>query len=44
VIGKGIDTWTAIDMDGQCRPAGATDIGADEYGRMVAVYLPLVSK
>jgi hypothetical protein len=29
-IDKGVDTWIAIDMDNQSRPAGETDLGADE--------------
>jgi hypothetical protein len=44
VIDKGIDTWIATDMDGQSRPAGETDIGADEYGQLIMVYLPLLSR
>jgi hypothetical protein len=41
-IDKGIDTWVTHDMDNQHRPAGESDIGADEYGQMLFVYLPLV--
>ena len=44
VIDKGIDTWTSTDMDGQSRPSGETDIGADEYGQSMMVYLPLLLK
>jgi parallel beta-helix repeat protein len=44
VIDKGIDTWISIDMDGQPRPAGDTDIGADEYAQTVMVFLPLTLK
>ena len=43
-IDKGIDTWTASDMDGQPRPQDNADIGADEYWEMLSVYLPLVVK
>jgi len=42
VIDKGIDTWVTNDMDGQSRPAGETDIGADEYGQLSLIYLPLL--
>lgn len=41
-IDKGVDTWISIDMDGRVRPAGETDIGADEYGREFVVSLPMV--
>lgn len=41
VIDKGVDTWISTDMDGQPRSEGETDIGADEYGQMLVVYLPL---
>jgi hypothetical protein len=41
VIDKGIDTWAITDMDNQSRPAGETDIGADEFGQIIIV-LPLV--
>ncbi len=44
VIDKGIDAWISVDMDGQPRPAGETDIGADEYGQTVMVFLPLTLK
>jgi parallel beta-helix repeat protein len=44
VIDKGIDTWASTDMDGQPRPQGATDIGADEYLDLVYVFLPAVLK
>ncbi|MCA9939125.1 MAG: right-handed parallel beta-helix repeat-containing protein [Anaerolineales bacterium] len=44
VIDKGIDTWSAVDMDGQIRHAGETDLGADEYGQLVPVYLPAMWK
>ena len=40
VIDKGIDTWISTDMDGQSRPSGETDIGADEYGEYSMIYLP----
>jgi len=42
VIDKGVDTWITVDMDGLPRPTGATDIGADEWGELEKVYLPLV--
>jgi hypothetical protein len=42
VIDKGIDTWVTNDMDNQSRTAGQTDIGADEYGQMLFVYLSIV--
>ena len=42
VIDKGIDTWISVDMDGQSRSAGETDIGADEYGQNMLLFLPLV--
>ncbi len=44
VIDKGIDTWTSIDMDGQARPSGESDLGADEYGQFIPVYLPMLSR
>jgi parallel beta-helix repeat protein len=42
VIDKGVDTWVSVDMDGQGRPLGKTDIGADEYAQEFTVYLPMV--
>jgi parallel beta-helix repeat protein len=44
VIDKGIDTWITTDMDAQSRSQGETDIGADEYGQLIMLYLPLVSR
>jgi parallel beta-helix repeat protein len=44
VRNKGADTWTSIDMDGQTRPKGATDIGADEFLAERTVYLPFVTR
>ena len=41
-IDKGVDTWISVDMDGQSRPSGETDIGADEYRVELLVYMPLV--
>ena len=43
-IDNGVDTWISVDMDGQVRPAGETDIGADEYGQVFTVYLPMATK
>jgi parallel beta-helix repeat protein len=43
-IDKGVDTWISVDMDGQARPSGETDIGADEYGQEFTIYLPAVMK
>lgn len=43
-IDKGMDTWISVDMDGQARPSGETDIGADEYGQEFRVYLPVATK
>jgi hypothetical protein len=37
-----VDTWISVDMDGQSRPSGETDIGADEYRVELLVYMPLV--
>lgn len=44
VIDKAIDTWATVDMDGQSRPAGEADIGADEYGETIEIYLPLLMR
>ena len=41
VVDKGVDTWVTIDMDGQPRNTGETDIGADEFGEAYLIYLPL---
>ncbi len=35
-IDQGADTWISIDMDNEPRPAGETDIGADEVTRLYA--------
>jgi parallel beta-helix repeat protein len=43
-IDKGVDTWTTVDLDGQSRPSGETDIGADEYWLTLKVFLPLIQK
>jgi len=44
VRNKGIDTWTSVDVDGQTRKKGATDIGADEFWAENTVYLPFVTR
>jgi hypothetical protein len=41
---KGVNTWVSVDMDGETRPKGETDIGADEYWQAFPVYLPLVMR
>ena len=45
-VDKGVDTWIATDMDGDSRPAGAADIGADENtgagGGSLPFILPLL--
>jgi hypothetical protein len=41
-IDAGVDSGIAIDIDGETRPAGGYDLGADEYWNRV--YLPLVLK
>ena len=43
-IDKGVDTWVTVDMDGQARLFGETDIGADEYAPGFTVYLPIGMK
>ncbi|MBN1669010.1 MAG: hypothetical protein JW862_18095, partial [Anaerolineales bacterium] len=44
VIDRGVDTWMTHDLDGQPRPAGESDIGADEYMLLWSIYLPLQTR
>jgi len=41
-INRGVDSGIAMDIDGEARPSGGYDLGADEYWSRV--YLPLVLK
>lgn len=42
VIDLGLDTWIDMDMDGEPRAIGASDIGADEYYESIELYLPII--
>ncbi|MFL7794383.1 MAG: choice-of-anchor Q domain-containing protein [Anaerolineae bacterium] len=41
-IDRGVNSGVTVDIDGDARPAGACDLGADEYWHWQLVFLPLV--